>query len=43
MDLIFGDETFPNLLIEKLYDEDRQHPDHPLHESYVGLTARSES
>ena len=43
MDLIFGDETLPHLLIEKLYyAEGRQHPDHPLHGSYVGLTARSE-
>ncbi len=42
MDLIFGDEM-PNLLIEKLYyAEGRHHPDHPLHGSYVGLTARSE-
>ena len=43
MDLIFGDEKLPDLLIEKLYyAEGRQHPDHPLHGSYVGLTARSE-
>jgi hypothetical protein len=43
MDLIFGDETLPHLLIEKLYyAEGRQHPDHPLHGSYVGLTARIE-
>ena len=43
MDLIFGDETLPHLLIEKLYyAEGRQHPDHALHGSYVGLTARSE-
>ncbi len=42
MDVIFGDEV-PNLLIEKLYfAEGRQHPDHPLHGSYVGLTARIE-
>ena len=43
MDLIFGDEKLPDLLIEKLYyAEGRQHPDHPLHGSYVGLTARGE-
>ena len=40
MDLIFGDEKLPDLLVEKLYyAEDRQHPGHPLHGSYVGLTA----
>ena len=43
MDLIFGDEILPDLLIEKLYyAEGRQHADHPLHGSYEGLTARSE-
>jgi hypothetical protein len=31
-------ETFPNLLIERLYyAEGRQHPSHPLHGSYAGL------
>ena len=41
MDLIFGDEKLPDLLIERLYyAEGRQHPDHPLHGSYEGLTAR---
>ena len=40
MDVIFGDEKLPDLLIEKLYyAEGRQHPDHPFHGSYVGLTA----
>jgi hypothetical protein len=40
LDVIFGDEKLPDLLIEKLYyAEGRQHPDHPLHGSYVGLTA----
>ena len=43
LDLIFGDEKVPDLLIEKLYyAEGRQHPSHPLHGSYVGLTTRSE-
>tara|TARA_B110000003_G_scaffold137516_1_gene139232 strand:- start:255 stop:809 length:555 start_codon:yes stop_codon:yes gene_type:complete len=40
LDVIFGDEKLPDLLIEKLYyAEGRQHPGHPLHGSYVGLTA----
>ena len=40
MDLIFGDEKLPDLLVEKLYyAEGRHHPDHPLHNSYTGLTA----
>ena len=40
MDLVFGDEKLPDLLIQKLYyAEGRQHPDHPLHKSYEGLTA----
>ena len=31
-------QTFPNLLIERLYyAEGRQHPSHPLHGSYAGL------
>ena len=31
-------QTFPNLLIERLYYADgRQHPFHPLHGSYAGL------
>ena len=31
-------QTFPNLLIERLYyAEGRQHPSHPLHGSYVDL------
>ena len=43
LDLIFGDEKVPDLLIEKLYyAESRQHPSHPLHGSYVGLTTRVE-
>ncbi len=43
LDLIFGDEKVPDLLIEKLYyAEGRQHPSHPLHGSYVGLTTRAE-
>jgi hypothetical protein len=43
LDLIFGDEKVPDLLIEKLYyAEGRQHPSHPLHGSYVGLTTRVE-
>ncbi len=43
LDLIFGGEKVPDLLIEKLYyAEGRQHPSHPLHGSYVGLTTRSE-
>jgi hypothetical protein len=43
LDLIFGDEKVPDLLIEKLYyAEGRQHPSHPLHGSYIGLTIRSE-
>ena len=40
MDLVFGDEKLPDLLIQKLYyAEGRQHPDHPLYKSYEGLTA----
>ena len=43
LDLIFGDEKVPDFLIEKLYyAEGRQHPSHPLHGSYIGLTIRSE-
>ena len=43
MDLIFGNEKLPDLLIERLYyAEGRQHPGHPLHGSYAGLTARGE-
>ncbi len=34
----FVRQTFPNLLIERLYyAEGRQHPSHPLHGSYSGL------
>ena len=34
----FVRQTFPNLLIERLYyAEGRQHPSHPLHGSYAGL------
>ena len=40
MDLIYGGEKLPDLLIEKLYyAEGRQNPGHPLHKSYEGLTA----
>ena len=40
MDLIFGDEKLPDLLVEKLYyAEGRHHPGHPLHKSYEGLTS----
>ena len=40
MDLIYGGEKLPDLLIEKLYyAKGRQNPDHPLHKSYEGLTA----
>ena len=43
LDLIFGDEKLPDLLIEKLYyAEGRQHPSHPRHGSDVGLTTRVE-
>ena len=43
LDLIFGDEKLPDLLIEKLcYAEGRQHHDHPLHGSYEGLAAMSD-
>ena len=32
-------QTFPNLLIERLYYADgRQNPSHPLHGSYLGLS-----
>nr|WP_272153463.1 TerB family tellurite resistance protein [Synechococcus sp. AH-551-E19] len=40
MDLIFGDEKLPDLLVEKLYyAEGRHHSSHPLHHSYEGLTS----
>ena len=40
MDLVFGDEKLPDLLIQKLYyAEGRQHPGHPQHKSYEGLTS----
>ena len=40
MDLIFGDEKLPDLLVEKLYyAEGRHHSSHPLHQSYEGLTS----
>ena len=40
MDLIFGDEKLPDLLVEKLYyAEGRNHPGHPLHQSYEGPTS----
>ena len=40
MDLIFGDEKLPDLLVEKLYyAEGRHNSSHPLHQSYEGLTS----
>ena len=42
--LIFGDETWSNLLIEIFHDDGRQHLDHLLHGLPIdlGLTARTE-
>ena len=40
MDLIFGDQNLPDLLVEKLYYAEVMHyPGHPLHLSYEGLTS----
>ncbi|AKN59940.1 hypothetical protein WB44_01030 [Synechococcus sp. WH 8020] len=43
--LIFGDETWLNLLIEIFHDDGRQHLDHLLHGLSIdlGLTARTEN
>ena len=43
LDMIFGGEKLPNILIEKhYYAEGQQHPDYPMHGSYERLTVRSE-